>query len=129
MHHVVFTTKNGAKAPDVSTATSKETCSNSQGFAFKITQTLDSGDEFDNGRSCAVLADITPAPSPCNVKIDAANVANISVSFTAKACAIETGSWCPKVDGADQNTVLSSVVVGGIAFLAVAVGGLGFLAI
>ncbi|KFY12957.1 hypothetical protein V491_06581 [Pseudogymnoascus sp. VKM F-3775] len=129
MHHVVFTTKNGAKAPDVSAATGKDTCSKSQGVAFKITQTLDSGDKFDNGRPCAVLVDTTPVPNPCNVKIDAADAANISASFTAKACAIETASWCPKADGANQNTLLSSVVIGGIAFLAVAVGGLGFLAI
>ncbi|OBT58740.1 hypothetical protein VE04_00726 [Pseudogymnoascus sp. 24MN13] len=129
MHRVVFTTKNGAKAPDVSAATAKDTCSNSQGFAFQITQTLDSGGKFDNGRPCAVLAETTPAPTPCGVKIDAGAAANVSASFTAKACAIETASWCPKVDGANQNAVLSSVLVGGIAFLAVAVGGLGFLAI
>ncbi|KFY08943.1 hypothetical protein V492_05754 [Pseudogymnoascus sp. VKM F-4246] len=129
MHRVIFTTKNGAKAPDVSAATSADSCSKSQGRAFKITKTLDSGDKFDNGRPCAVLAETAPALNPCGAKINASAAADVVASFTAKACAIETAPWCPKVDGANQNVVLSSAVVGGVAFLAVAVGGMGFLAI
>jgi hypothetical protein len=129
LNRVVFTTKNGAKVPDLTAATAKDTCSNSQGFTFGITETLDSGIRFDNGRPCAVFADSTPTPSPCGVKIDTAAAANVSASFTARACAVETASWCPKVDSASQNMMVPSLVVGGVSFLAAAAGGLGFLVI
>ncbi|KAL2140758.1 hypothetical protein VTI28DRAFT_3272 [Corynascus sepedonium] len=60
---VVFTTKKGAKKPDLTAATQRETCSNDQGFAFAITETRDSGDTFENGKPCAVLAETTPTPT------------------------------------------------------------------
>lgn len=124
-------TKNGAKKPDLTAATGEDTCSNAQGYVFKITETQDSGDHLDNGKPCAVLAETTPTPSPCGVKIEASAASSVSASLTDKACAVETASWCPEPDdeGAAQSLVIPSLAVGGIAFLAAALSGLGFLVI
>lgn len=129
-HRIVFTTKNGAKKPDLTAATGEDTCSNAQGYAFKIMETQDSGDHLDNGKACAVLAETTPTPSPCGVNIEASAASSVSASLTDRACAVETASWCPEPDeGVAQSLVVPSLAVGGVAFLAAALGGLGFLVI
>ncbi|KAK4042735.1 hypothetical protein C8A01DRAFT_44229 [Parachaetomium inaequale] len=138
---VVFTTKNGAKKPDLTAATTASSgedtssCPNDQAFAFNITETRDSGDFFENRQPCAVLAETTPAPSPCAVTIDTAAASSVSSSLTHLACRLQTGEpapWCPEPekDAAAGGVVVPRMAaVGGVACLAAAVGGLGFLAV
>ncbi|KAK4243340.1 hypothetical protein C7999DRAFT_18296, partial [Corynascus novoguineensis] len=128
---VVFTTKEGAKKPDLTAATQRETCSNDQGFAFEITETRDSGDSFENGKPCAVLAETTPTATPCAVTIDAPAASSVSSSMTSRACRIQATPtpWCPAPEeDAAVGLGTSNLAVGGAACLAAAVGGLGFLA-
>lgn len=131
-YQMVFTTKNGAKEPDLTAATNGDMCSGALNFTFKITDTLDSGDLFENGKPCAMLAETTPTPTPCAAKIEPSAASSISAYLTHRACAVQTdpASWCPepKDDGA-RGMVIPSLAMGGVAFLAAAVGGLGFFMI
>ena len=58
---LTFSTKSGAKRPDLTAATSDDSCDNAQSSAFQITDTRDAGDHFDNRKACAVLAMTTPS--------------------------------------------------------------------
>ncbi|KFY30607.1 hypothetical protein V493_01801 [Pseudogymnoascus sp. VKM F-4281 (FW-2241)] len=129
VQRVVFTTKNGAKKPDLTAATSADTCANAQAYAFTITETKDTGDFFDNRKPCAVMAETRPTPNPCAVQIDAAAAGNLSASMTARACAVTNATWCPepKDDGA-HGLMVPSLAVASVAFLAAAVG-MGLLAL
>lgn len=128
---MVFTTKKGAKAPDLTAATSEGMCSAALSHTFKITDTRDSGEPFENGKACPVLAEVTPAPTPCSAKINASAASSISSYLTNRACARPTVArdWCPapKKDDGPPGLVVPSLAVGGVALLAAAIGGLGFL--
>lgn len=127
---ITFTTKNGAKKADLTAATSPDTCANAHARTFEITETKDSGDTFDNGKPCAVLAETTPTPNPCGVKIDAAAAASVSASMTNRACAVANRTWCPEPeeDGAGRGLVVPRLAVG-VAFLAAVIGGIGLIVI
>ncbi|KFY47396.1 hypothetical protein V495_01946 [Pseudogymnoascus sp. VKM F-4514 (FW-929)] len=128
---VTFTTKNSAKMPDLTAATGPNTCSKAHSHTFKITETQDSGDTFDNGKPCAILAETMPVPSPCAVKIDSAAAASVSARMTNRACAVANATWCPEPteDGVGRGLVVPSLAVG-VAFLAAAFGGgMGFILI
>ncbi len=123
---VTFTTKNGAKRPDLAATLPRETCRPSEGFAFSVTDTRASGTAFPNGKPCAVLAETTPTPSACGIKIEAAAAASVSAELTGRACAVQTPSptpWCPP----PEKSIAGGLVVPGMACLAALVGGLGFL--
>ena len=127
---VTFTTKNGAKKPDVAATTPRDTCQG-DGFAFDITSTRDSKRDFENGKPCAVLADTTPTPSACGIKIEASAASSISADLTHRACTFNTApaTWCPPRDkNMAGSLMVPSVVVGGAVCLAAAVGAFGFLA-
>ncbi|KAL2200282.1 hypothetical protein P885DRAFT_74117 [Corynascus similis CBS 632.67] len=128
---VIFTTKKGAKKPDLAAATQRESCANDQGFAIGITKTRDSGDSFENGKPCAVLAETTLTPTPCAVTVDAPAASSISSSLTSRACRIQATPtpWCPAPEeDAALGLATSNLAVGSAVCLAAAVGGLGFLA-
>ncbi|KAK3901137.1 hypothetical protein C8A05DRAFT_16645, partial [Staphylotrichum tortipilum] len=128
---VTFTTRNGAKKPDLAATLPRETCSNSEGFAFDVTDTHDSGMAIKNGKPCAVLALTTPTPSACGIKIGAAAAAGVSTELTDRACAVQTPNptpWCPTPETSTAGGLeVPSKGVGTMACLAAAVGGLGFL--
>ncbi len=127
---VTFTTKNGAKKPDVASTSARDTCQG-DGFAFDITSTRDSKKDFENGKPCAVLADTTPTPSACGIKIEASAASSISAYLTQRACTFNTApaTWCPLPDkNMAGSSMVPRMVVGGAMCLAAAVGGLGFLA-
>ena len=128
---VTFTTKNGAKKPDVAATTPRDTCQG-DGFAFDITSTRDSKNDFENGKPCAVLADTTPTPSACGIKIEASAASSISADLTQRACVLNTAQatpWCPPPDkNMAGSLMVPRMVVGGAVCLAAAVGGFGFLA-
>jgi hypothetical protein len=133
---VIFTTKDGAKEPDLSAATTDGTCSNAMALAFEITETHDSGGYFADGRPCAQLADTTPAPNPCAVTIKPSAASSVAASHTQNVCeASQTiwevfPTWCPELEeGAARNLVVSSLAVCGVALLSLAFSGLGFLVI
>ncbi|KFY33708.1 hypothetical protein V494_07391 [Pseudogymnoascus sp. VKM F-4513 (FW-928)] len=121
---ITFTTKNGAKMPDLTAATGPDTCANADSQTFRIAETRDSGDTFENGKPCAVLEDATPMPSPCAVKIDSAAAASVSARMTNVACVVRNQSWCPEPveDGAGRGLVVPGLGVS-VALLAAAVGG------
>ncbi len=127
---VTFTTKNGAKKPDVAATSARDTCQG-DGFAFNITSTRDAKTVFKNGIDCAVLADTAPTPSACGIKIEASAASSISAYLTHRACTFTKAppAWCPPPDeNRAGSSMVSSMVVGGVVCLAVAVGGFGFLA-
>lgn len=127
-HHMTFSTKNGAKKPDLTAATSEGTCSKSNGMTYQITETYDSGTVFDNKLPCPVVAETTPAPDPCAVHIDASAAANASASLTSRWCSLETSTWCPQPDkGAAPRMMGPSLAVSGIVLFAASIGGMGFL--
>ncbi|RMJ26262.1 hypothetical protein PHISP_02894 [Aspergillus sp. HF37] len=135
---VIFTTKDGAKEPDLSAATTDGTCSNAMGLAFEITETHDSGDYFADGRPCAQLAETTPAPNPCAVTIKPSAASSVAASHTQRMCEYSqtlwkvSPTWCPELkddEGAARNLVVSSLAVGVVALLSLAFSGLGFLVI
>lgn len=122
---LVFTTQNGAKRPDLTAATSDDTCANSQGTIVNITQTLDTAERLQNGTSCVVLSETTSTSSPCGVHIEASAASSVSASLTNRACAVQTASWCPKPvkKGAAGRLMAPSLVVSGVVFLVVVFGG------
>lgn len=132
-YEMVFTTKKGAKKPDLVAATSGELCSRSLNLTFDITGTRDSGDLFENKKPCAVVAEAAPAPTPCAAKIEASAASSISSYLTYIACAVQTdpASWCPppEKDHGARSLVVPGLAVGGVAFLTMAIGGLGFFMI
>lgn len=108
-------------------------CSGAQNLTFKITDTRDSGDVFENGKACAVLAETIPTPTSCAAKIEASAASSISAYLTQRACAVQTepASWCPEPEEDDgaRGLVIPSLSVGGAAFLAAAIGELGLFMI
>ncbi|KFY17719.1 hypothetical protein V492_00444 [Pseudogymnoascus sp. VKM F-4246] len=121
---VTFTTKNGAKRPDLTAATSPGSCANADTHILKVTDSRIAGDPFENNKHCAMLAETTPVPSPCAVKIDSAAAASVSARMTNRACVAINRTGCPELDekGMGQGLVVPSLAVGA-AFLAAAVGG------
>ena len=126
---LAFSTKSGAKRPDLTAATSDGSCDNAQSSAFQIMDTRDAGDHFDNGKPCAVLAMTTPSASPCGVKIEASAASNVSASLTDRACAIETATWCPEPEegGSTHTVTVPGLAIVGAALFGVAAGELAFL--
>ncbi|KFY29434.1 hypothetical protein V493_02374 [Pseudogymnoascus sp. VKM F-4281 (FW-2241)] len=124
MQRITFTTKNGAKMPDLTAATSPDSCANAHSLTCSITDTRDAGDNFGNGRHCAILAEATPIPSPCAVKIDSAAAASVSARMSNRACVAVNRTGCPELveEGMGRGLVVPSLAVG-VAFLAAAVGG------
>jgi hypothetical protein len=126
---LTFSTKSGAKRPDLTAATSEGSCNNAQSSVFQVMDTRDSGDHFDNRKPCAVLATTTPSASPCGVTIEASAASNVSASLTDRACAIETATWCPEPEegGSAQTLTFPGLAIVGATFFALVVGELALL--
>ncbi|KAE8344367.1 hypothetical protein BDV24DRAFT_127124 [Aspergillus arachidicola] len=113
-----FSTKNGTSLPDFVAATENDTCGQSPAHAVHVADLLKvpSGQTWGDptrilhptptwnpprhtwsATSCATSADLSPTPTPCNVKIDSSAAASISAALTSTACAnpLRTGLTCP----------------------------------
>ncbi|EFQ99441.1 hypothetical protein MGYG_02453 [Nannizzia gypsea CBS 118893] len=92
-----FTTKHGAKQPDLVAATQDNICAKSQAETANITEILDVP-EYDDYHgtqtTCALLSTITPTPNPCGVKIDSSMASSISYAIQSTAC---VGGLSPNV--------------------------------
>lgn len=130
----VFTTKKGAKEPDLMAATHGDNCADAQNVTVGISDTRDVGDLYENGRPCPVVTEPAPSPTPCSATIWPEAASSISSYLTDRACIAQTDlpSWCPEPeepeeDGGKRSLVVPSLAVSGAALMAAAVGSLGFL--
>lgn len=94
---VIFTTKNGAPAPDLVAATSGgDTCTPTESFVFNVTETIPNNDHFFLQPSCAVLGTgPSPTASPCAVKINASAASSIVAEATHLYCVAANDSSAP----------------------------------
>lgn len=95
-----FSTKQGAAPPDLVAFAEEETCNRTLAQAVHVPSALELPPTRTagwGGPSCAVNPDLSPTPSPCNIKIDSAAAASISASLTVAACNnwFRTGVSCP----------------------------------
>ncbi|KAG9188675.1 hypothetical protein G6011_07380 [Alternaria panax] len=71
-----FTIRNSAQQVDLVAATTGQNCTEDEAFAIDVDATLEVPDhvtwEDYEGKTCAPMASATPAPTPCQVKIDSA---------------------------------------------------------
>lgn len=85
-----FTTKNGAQAPDLVAATSKDTCATSETYNFNVTKlepAKHDSSKWDKS-SCAIFATGTsPTASPCAVAVNQSAASSISAAATSSFCA------------------------------------------
>jgi hypothetical protein len=88
---LIFTTKNGAQATDLVTATAGDVCNSAESFTFNVTGVeevlVGSGNSITN---CAVVADTSPTPSanPCAAQLNATGASSILAFLTASACTL-----------------------------------------
>ncbi|EEQ31826.1 hypothetical protein McanMca71_007698 [Microsporum canis] len=116
-----FTTKHGAKQPDLVAATQDGTCGESRADTVNITEVMDvpwDDSYYKTQPSCAVLSTITPTPNPCRAKIDSVIASSISSAIQSTAC---IASWnpigsCPPESTSTRRAVQFSA--GGTALLA-----------
>ena len=96
-NHIIFTTKNGAQATDLVTATADGVCATAQSFTFNVTGvekvSVGSADTIGGGDSvttCAVVAPMSPTyrPNPCAAQLNATGASSISLALTASACGL-----------------------------------------
>ncbi|KAK4213189.1 hypothetical protein QBC37DRAFT_483239 [Rhypophila decipiens] len=129
-----FTTKKGAKLPDLVAAMDQDTCgANTQSHVYNVTGIRSApfrvepqfdGDYFDYNHSCAILSSTSqpPAADPCGAKIDASAASSISAALTATLCAWQDPRvTCPPDDNAAER------FFGGTVWLVVSMGWAVFL--
>lgn len=122
---VIFTTKGTAQEVDLVSATSN--CSGDAGATINITSTLDvpARVDWDGGETCAVVASSTPAPDPCQAKIDSAAASSISSSMTSQVCrGTAPPVACPSDD---EESAAERQTAGRGAYLTAAFGVLGYI--
>ncbi|KAJ5159365.1 uncharacterized protein N7482_006369 [Penicillium canariense] len=95
---IIFTTKNGAQAPDLVTATADDVCASAEGFTFNVTglekvsiRSPDNPDGKDSVTTCADVVPMSPTyrPNPCAAQLNATGASSISLALTTTAC------WLP----------------------------------
>ncbi|KAM7189328.1 hypothetical protein V8F33_010107 [Rhypophila sp. PSN 637] len=127
-----FTTKKGAKLPDLVAATDQDTCgANTQSHVYNVTGTRSApfrvepqfdGDYYYYNHLCAILSPTSqpPAANPCGVKIDPSAASSISAASTSTLCAWQDPRvTCPPDDNAAGRAFGGG---GGAVWLAVFVG-------
>jgi hypothetical protein len=82
---ITFTTKKSAQEIDLVAATKDENCSEDQGIAINITETIEAP-AAGGEKISAALVNSTATPNPCRVKIDSAFATNMSVSLAEDLC-------------------------------------------
>ncbi|ROW15175.1 hypothetical protein VPNG_03015 [Cytospora leucostoma] len=106
--YVTFTLQNGTQQPDLVAAISPDTCATMSTQTYDIVGTVPYSD-YENpepGRnSCAVLAEPSPAATPCALSLVSAQASSISAAITATACA---GKYPDLTTGCPQPTKTSS---------------------
>jgi hypothetical protein len=127
---MIFTTKASGKEVDLFATTTSRNCSENEGVAISIADTLPVPPRIDwkynNGNgTCASMAFTTPAPSPCNIQFDSVAASSMSSAITSRNCAAtrRPGDSCPfdkAKSAAGQRTGLATVA------LAVVFGVLGY---
>ncbi|KAL5355337.1 hypothetical protein BJX96DRAFT_170579 [Aspergillus floccosus] len=95
-----FSTKHGVSPPDLVAFAKKETCNRTFAQAVHVPSALElppTSTATWGGPSCAVSPDLSPTPTPCNVKLDASAAASIFTSLTVDSCneRFRTGVSCP----------------------------------
>ncbi|EFR01559.1 hypothetical protein MGYG_04561 [Nannizzia gypsea CBS 118893] len=89
LNYLRFTTKHGAKMPDLAAASQDGHCDKLPAHTFNITEVLEvplGTRYYNNQPSCPALSTITPTPNPCRVKIDPTAASSISYAIQSKAC-------------------------------------------
>ncbi|ETS86258.1 hypothetical protein PFICI_00086 [Pestalotiopsis fici W106-1] len=122
---LTFTTKTSGQAIDLVAGTESDNCPADSGVAIEVASTLDvpiGVNNWEGGDTCAVLADSTPAATPCEVKIDAVAASSIAASIAHNACRATQVVGCD-----DDESVAARLAVGVVTILAAAFGSLGFL--
>lgn len=96
-NRIIFTTKNGAQAPDLLTATANDVCASAAGFTFNVTglekasvRSPDNVDGKDSVTTCAVVAPMSPTyrPNPCAAQLNATGASSISLALRTSACGL-----------------------------------------
>ncbi|KAH6879075.1 hypothetical protein J4E91_007059 [Alternaria rosae] len=124
-----FTIKSSAPELDLVAATKNRDCTDNEAVAINVDATLAVPDfitwEDYDGKTCASMAATTPAPTPCNVKIDAVAASNISASMTSLHCQAtrKPGDSCPT----DEKSTAQRLIGGGTAGLVAAFGTFGYM--
>ncbi|KAM7211386.1 hypothetical protein V8F06_013237 [Rhypophila decipiens] len=117
-----FTTKKGAKLPDLVAATDQDTCAaNMESLTYNVTGTLATPHPFsyDGRNSCAVLSSTSPSPvpNPCGANFNASAASSIAAAITATLCAVPVpGVSCPP-----KNHAVGSLL-GGLGWFSLTVG-------
>ncbi|KAJ5341348.1 hypothetical protein N7541_010472 [Penicillium brevicompactum] len=106
---VRFTTKKGASQLNLTALTADDECGDASALAFNVTKTLEAQSGYYEGEKCAVLASLTPMPTPCKVSVVPAAASSISSTLTEAQCAAPTSviSCPPKKGAAAANNVAS----------------------
>ncbi|KAJ5326694.1 uncharacterized protein N7506_009796 [Penicillium brevicompactum] len=103
------TTSDGASQPNLTALTADDRCGDASALAFNVSKTLEAQSGYYEGETCAMLASLTPMPTPCKVSVVPAAASSISSTLTAAQCAALTpGISCPPKKGtATVNNVAS----------------------
>ncbi|KAF2664835.1 hypothetical protein BT63DRAFT_77657 [Microthyrium microscopicum] len=104
---LIFTTKNGAKQPDlVDTTAGNDICASAESFTFNVTGLSHEG---NGSATCAVLASsaASPAPNPCAAQMNSAYASSVSAAITRDACGLPTPIVsCPPAKNEGMKTML-----------------------
>jgi hypothetical protein len=130
-HSTWFTIKNSTQDVDLVAATTNRNCTENEGVSISVATTVPVPKQVTwEGVSgaCASLASTTPAPTPCQVKIDSAAALSMSSAMTSRYCQatlVAPGDLCSS-EGDDKST--AQRLAGGAAVgLAAALGALGYI--
>jgi hypothetical protein len=126
---IIFTTKSSAQQVDLVAATVDKVCSEDEGVAINVTDTLKvpASVSWDGGEICAVVATTAPTADPCQVTIGSAAASSMSSSMTARACQFtDAPVSCP---AEEENAARpKQLAVGwGVVHVTVAIGALGYI--
>ncbi|KAI0173813.1 hypothetical protein BJ166DRAFT_129537 [Pestalotiopsis sp. NC0098] len=125
---LAFTTSNSGQAVNLVAGTASDDCPAISGVAVEVASTLDVpvGVDWENGDTCAVLAETTPSATPCEVKIDAATEASMAASIADNACRATAVVGCGS-SGDDGESAGGRLAVGAVTLSTAALGALGFV--